>query len=34
MTQLFGRVFEMEMIKHNEINMEASLNVLTESKGP
>lgn len=33
MTQLLGEVFEMEIIKHSEINMEANIYVLTESKG-
>lgn len=33
MTQLLGEVFEMEITKHSEINMEANIYVLTESKG-
>lgn len=33
MTQLLGEVFEMEITKHSEINMEANIYVLAESKG-
>lgn len=33
MTQLLGRMFEMEIIKHSEINMKANICVRTKAKG-